>query len=263
VAGTGKPANNATVGATWKSNITSQPSDTVLLNANTTPADIGYTGALDATKGATWKSNVSNQPSDASIITSQGTAAAIASQGDFATLDQVTADNINTYIAGAAIDTAYIKNAAITTLKVKEQSIVKTAGIEMAKTLCNSEPSGGWSWMTLNTITSSIIANIDVTMIVRFRMMADASNRDSFKLRFKITVGTAIYYTCAKTWGIATEYMNYWEPFLKQISSSTPNRTVTIELQVRPFLVKVDFPTYYGGTYDLTTSIILCRLYQR
>jgi hypothetical protein len=96
-------------------------------------------------------------------------------------------------------------------------------------------------------------------------MMADSSTRDSFKLRFKITVGTAIYYTRERTWAPGTEYMKYWEPFLKQISSSTSNRTVTIELQIWPFLPinHEDHPTYYGGTCDLTTSIVLCRIYQR
>jgi hypothetical protein len=37
-----------------------------------------------------------------------GTAAGIADQGPFATLDQITQDNISTYIAGAAITNAYI-----------------------------------------------------------------------------------------------------------------------------------------------------------
>ena len=39
-----------------------------------------------------------------------GTAAGIADQGPFATLDQIDADNISTYIAGAAITNAYIGN---------------------------------------------------------------------------------------------------------------------------------------------------------
>jgi len=42
--------SNATYGSTWSSNISGQPTDTQLLNSNTTPADIGYTGALDADK---------------------------------------------------------------------------------------------------------------------------------------------------------------------------------------------------------------------
>jgi hypothetical protein len=40
-------------------------------------------------------------------------ASTFANQGAFATLAQITGANISTYIAGAAIDTAYIKNAAI------------------------------------------------------------------------------------------------------------------------------------------------------
>ena len=41
-------ADNATVGATWGSDLSGQPSDTQLLNINTTPADIGYIGDLNA-----------------------------------------------------------------------------------------------------------------------------------------------------------------------------------------------------------------------
>ena len=40
--------------------------------------------------------------------TFSGTAAGITDQGPFATLDQITQDNISTYIAGAAITNAYI-----------------------------------------------------------------------------------------------------------------------------------------------------------
>jgi len=40
--------NSATVGATWGTNLGGQPTDTELLNTNTTASDIGYTGDLDA-----------------------------------------------------------------------------------------------------------------------------------------------------------------------------------------------------------------------
>tara|TARA_R110000744_G_scaffold5250_2_gene18313 strand:+ start:382 stop:3435 length:3054 start_codon:yes stop_codon:yes gene_type:complete len=58
------PDNNATLGATWGTDLSGQPSDTALLNANTTPSDIGYTGDLAATAGATWGTDISSQPSD-------------------------------------------------------------------------------------------------------------------------------------------------------------------------------------------------------
>jgi len=43
-------------------------------------------------------------------VTANNTAAAIANQGNFATLDQISAANISTYIASAAIQDAYIAN---------------------------------------------------------------------------------------------------------------------------------------------------------
>ena len=68
-----------------------------------------------------------------------GTAAGIENQGDFATLDQIDADNISTYIAGAAITNAYIGNT-IQSASYKPAShaqgpagwkIDKTGGMEM------------------------------------------------------------------------------------------------------------------------------------
>lgn len=46
--------------------------------------------------------------------------------GGFATLDQITKDNISTYISGAAIGEAYIANAAITTAKIYDAAITTT-----------------------------------------------------------------------------------------------------------------------------------------
>jgi len=59
--------------------------------------------------------------------TSLNTAAAIAGQGSFATLSQITSANISTYIASAAIGTAQIANAAIT------NALIGTAAITSAK----------------------------------------------------------------------------------------------------------------------------------
>ena len=47
----------------------------------------------------------------------------ISGLGGFASLDQITKDNIGTYIAGAAIGTAYISDAAITTAKINNAAI--------------------------------------------------------------------------------------------------------------------------------------------
>jgi hypothetical protein len=74
-----------------------------------------------------------------SDATCSGTAAGIENQGDFATLDQIDADNISTYIAGAAITNAYIGNT-IQSASYKPAShaqgpagwkIDKTGGMEM------------------------------------------------------------------------------------------------------------------------------------
>jgi len=76
------PADNATVGATWGTDLSGQPSDTDLLNANTTPSDIGYTGDLAATAGATWGIDLSGQPSDTALLNVNTTPADIGYTGD-------------------------------------------------------------------------------------------------------------------------------------------------------------------------------------
>ena len=67
IAGTGRPADNATVGAIWGGNLTGQPSDAELLNVNQTWAQVSGSGkpADNATKntvfqGATTPSNPQN-----------------------------------------------------------------------------------------------------------------------------------------------------------------------------------------------------------
>lgn len=51
-------------------------------------------------------------------VTADNTAAAITNQTAFATLDKITEANMSTFLASAAIDTAFIKNAAITNAKI-------------------------------------------------------------------------------------------------------------------------------------------------
>jgi hypothetical protein len=69
--------------------------------------------------------------------TSLNTAAGIANQGSFATLSQITAANVSTYIASAAIGTAYIANAAITQAKIGNAAVgsaqIADAAITTAK----------------------------------------------------------------------------------------------------------------------------------
>lgn len=72
ISGSGKPADNATVGATWGSDISGQPSDSSLLNSNQLWNQISGSGkpADNATVGATWGSNIAGQPSDSSLLNS-------------------------------------------------------------------------------------------------------------------------------------------------------------------------------------------------
>ncbi|NQZ53211.1 MAG: DUF1983 domain-containing protein [Piscirickettsiaceae bacterium] len=63
-------------------------------------------------------------------VTGSNVAAGITGQTAFATLDQITSVNISTYIAGVAIQTAHIANAAITNAKIGDviQSAAYSAG---------------------------------------------------------------------------------------------------------------------------------------
>lgn len=100
---TNAPADNATVGAVWGSTITGQPSDAVLLNENTTAADIGFTGALNAN----YIINTSQLDDDALL----GTTAAwgsVSGISEWANLSGITVANASTYIESAAITNAQI-----------------------------------------------------------------------------------------------------------------------------------------------------------
>jgi hypothetical protein len=55
--------------------------------------------------------------------TSTGTAANFTGQGSFATLNKILGVNISTYIEAAAIDTAFIKNLAVGTVKIDHQAV--------------------------------------------------------------------------------------------------------------------------------------------
>lgn len=68
-AGTGKASDNATVGATWGSNLSGQPADSALLNALQTWAQVGGAGkpADNATVGATFGTNITGQAATTDI----------------------------------------------------------------------------------------------------------------------------------------------------------------------------------------------------
>ncbi len=73
VNGSGRPQDNATVGASWGSNISGQPSNSSLLNSQQQWSQVGGSGRPqdNATVGASWGSNISGQPSNSSLLNSQ------------------------------------------------------------------------------------------------------------------------------------------------------------------------------------------------
>ena len=77
VSGSGKPDDNATAGAIWGVNITSQPTDAALLNAQQIWTDISGTGkpADNATVGATWGTDLLGKPEGANKLTSDASPA--------------------------------------------------------------------------------------------------------------------------------------------------------------------------------------------
>ena len=196
--GSTKPADNATVGATWGSNLSGQPSDTILLNANTTPSDIGYLGALNATYGATWSSNLTGQPSDTALLNSNTTWANVAGTtnapannatnttntnqltdgaglgssaawanvtgiSNWASLSQITVSNASTYIASAAIVDAQIGNLSAVKITTGSLSAARIA----ANTIVGNHIAAGTiiaDKMAANSITAAngAIANLTV-----------------------------------------------------------------------------------------------------
>jgi len=110
-------------------------------NAHTTPADIGYTGALNANyitnsnqliDGANWGgtatwATVINRPTNLAGLDSPASVKLgliYTGVGAFSTLvGTMNATNISTYITGAAIGTALIKNAAITNALIADAAI--------------------------------------------------------------------------------------------------------------------------------------------
>ena len=107
--------------------------------------------------------------------TSENTAASIADQGDFATLDQVTAGNISTYIAAGAIGNAYIGNV-IQSANYNETNqtgwkIDKTGAMVMNNATFRGDlDMVGTTGTNRLNITSSKIEVIDSSNVVRVRI---------------------------------------------------------------------------------------------
>lgn len=107
-AGSGKAADNATVGATWGSNLTGQPADAALLNSLQQWAQINGAGkpSDNATVGATWGSNLTGQPADSALLNALQQWAQVSGAGkpsDNATVGATWGNNLTGQPADAAL----------------------------------------------------------------------------------------------------------------------------------------------------------------
>jgi hypothetical protein len=165
VSGTGKPADGATKNVL-----------TISGTAPTSPqnGDLWFDSANSA-----WKVYGGGAWTVASDITAAKTAAAISGQGNFATLNQITAGNASTYIQAAAIQTAQIANAAITnaligTAQVGTLNIADGAVTIPVSTYANDYvyPSSGLTEYTMATLTATTSGN---RVALTYRVRAGAS----------------------------------------------------------------------------------------
>lgn len=108
-----------------------------------------------------------------SDVTSSNTAAGIAGQGDFATLDQITAANATTFISGAAIGTAQIvllsvksaqiDNLTVGTIKITDNAVTDTVAAYTESFVTVN--SGTGTWITLQSVVIDLTDIETVTMI--------------------------------------------------------------------------------------------------
>lgn len=124
------------------------------------------------------------KPADNADVTADNTAAGIVDQGDFATLSQITPDNVSTYVAALAIKEAYIANASISTLKIQDQAV--------------TIPSAAYTGGSMTGLTSyTNVQSLTVTS-TGAPIMVDAS----FKTDAYITI------VCLPTGGCVLGYIN-------------------------------------------------------
>ena len=130
VTGAGKPADNASRNQVFRQSTTPSGATTNDMWFNTSTAAVSYFN------GSSWVK--------AGDVTSSNTAAAITGQGIFATAPQLTAANLSTYMAGAAISQAFIGNAAIGTAQIGDLQVntLKIANSSVTISTGNSTQSG-------------------------------------------------------------------------------------------------------------------------
>lgn len=92
-------------------------SGNIILAAGTalSTSNISGLGSLATQNSVAYSSVTGTKPPTDADNTASNIAAGISGQGSFATLNQITAANISTYIASLAVDTLYIKGNAVTT----------------------------------------------------------------------------------------------------------------------------------------------------
>ena len=174
VAGTSNaPANNATVGATWNGNISGYPGNNAVLNTNTTWSNVAGTA---------------NAPANNADVTASNTAAGIAAQGDFATLNKILGTNISTYIEAAAISSAYIKNAAVGTLKIGGQAVT----VMVAKERTTLAILTGTGWHTILSKSITVTDALSTTaVIIGGKWTATNGSTVGFHFSFRVIRGTS------------------------------------------------------------------------
>jgi hypothetical protein len=123
------------------------------LQSSVTTGQVSGLGSLATQNSVNYTTQVSGGPPANADRTASNIAAGIAGQGSFATLSQITAANVSTYIASAAIGTAQVANAAIGTAQIVNAAITNTkigsAAVDTLKVAGNSvtvSAGSAWSW---------------------------------------------------------------------------------------------------------------------
>lgn len=96
-------------------------------------------------------------------VTGSNTAAAIAGQGNFATLDQITPSNISTYMAGVAIGTAYIAHAAVDTLQIAGRAVTYPTAVSWSGSIGNGT---GTDWVALFSKSINLVGSGDLPSVI-------------------------------------------------------------------------------------------------
>jgi Putative phage tail protein len=183
VSGIGKPADSATVGAVWGSNVSNQPANLSAINSSegsklggiATGATVGATSAQvtdisNAALTASWSSvSGTGKPADNADVTSANTAAAIAGQGTLATANSVSYSTVT----GSKPPTNADNTGSNTAAGIAGQGALATADNVAYSSVTGTKPptnadqtssntaagiSGQGNFATLNQITSGNIS---------------------------------------------------------------------------------------------------------